>query len=271
VSDASRRSANAAACRARLTQGSRKPVHPGRGVDDRRRRRDRPGRWLLALCVSLSVVNPAGAQENVDREQAASALEQAQRDSIEIERRHSLAQRECEQVILVNPCLDRVRKERDQQMRAARERELAARDQLRRLDAEQRAKARQSRAAEKGADAPRDRGGAAGANQAPSVSPAAPRSPASVRPADPAQQAAAAQKKREEAEARRVQAEERTAEQERRAADRAEKAAQAPAEEEKFEARLREAAARADEKARLAEKNRQRREQRAKERSEGRN
>lgn len=231
------------------------------------------GKVLLALGVLALPASETLGAEPVSRDQAAATIEQARRDAAEIERRYEDARRDCERGVLVNPCLERVDRHRDQEMRAVREREVEARDALRRLDAEQRAKEREARSAAKVPEGAASKGsGPAGADAATSsrTAPALPPPRSTRAPQDDA----AAQTKREDAERRRAEAqhraEERAADQDRRAAERAEKAARAPAEAERYEQRQRAAQARAEEKARAAEESRQRREQRDRERGEGR-
>ena len=227
------------------------------------------GHLLVAAALAFAAAVRAADEAPVTREQATAIVEQSKRDSAEIERRYLEARRECEQGVLVNPCLERARRARDEQARAVREREVAARDSLRRIDAEARARERDARAAARKAD------GAAGVDRSTLERDSPGETAAAKRPAvqppttDPARQEAEARKKAEEAARRRAEADQRAAEQQRRTAARAEKAAQAAAETEKYEAKQREAQAHAEEKARLAEENRQRRERRARERSEG--
>ncbi len=225
-------------------------------------------RWVrspVAAAMMLFAAAVAAQDAPASRGEAQAVIERARGEAAEIERRYEQAQRECAGRVLVNPCLERARSERDEQVRAVRQREVAARDTLRRLDAEDRAAARSRRAAEREAEA------AAGAGAAPKVGqqPAAGKAPAErgrvpapPREADDSEQQAAARK----AEAER-RAAELAAEQAQRAAERQAKAAQAPAEIERYEERQRAAAARAEEKARIAEENRKRRERRAEERA----
>lgn len=227
------------------------------------------GHLLIAAALALAAAARAADEPPVSREQATAIVEQAKRDSAEIERRYLEARRDCERGVLVNPCLEGARRARDEQARAVREREVAARDSLRRIDAAERARKREAGAATRKAD------GVAGADRStperdsPGEAAAAKRPPVQPRTTDPARQEAEARKKAEEAARRRAEAEQRATEQQHRAAARTDKAAQAAAETEKFEAKQREAQAHAEEKARVAEENRQRRERRAKERNEG--
>jgi hypothetical protein len=208
----------------------------------------------------------SGALEPLEAmNQAQAAIEQAQRESADAQRRYTDALRECDKSVFVNPCREQARQERDRQLRTIREKEVAARDTLRRLDAEERARARGERAAE-----PKTRGGTAPQAKEPATAaPAAPRT-AVPRVVEPTQQGATAAKKPVDAASRKAESEKRAAEhaaeRERRAAEQAEKAAQAPAEIERFEERQRAAQARAEEKKRIAEENRKRREKRAEKR-----
>lgn len=227
------------------------------------------GHLLIAAALAFAAATHAADEAPVSREQATAIVEQARRDSAEIERRYLEARRDCEQGVLVNPCVERARRARDEQARAVREREVAARDSLRRIDAEERAREREARAAARKADGAADVDRSTPKRDSPSETGGTKRPPVQPRTTDPARQEAEARKKAEEAARRRAEADQRAAEQQRRTAARAEKAAQAATETEKFEAKQREAQAHAEEKARLAEENRQRRERRARERSEG--
>ena len=220
--------------------------------------------------AALLVAAAAGAQDRpASRDEAQAVIERAKQETAEVQRRYEQAQRECEKGLFVNPCRDQARKERDQQLRVIREREVAARDALRRLDAEERAKARMQRSAEPDAE-PKPGGGSVPAGRAPAAAGGAAPPTAAPRAVDPSQQEVAAEKKRAEAANRKVEAERReaehAAERERREAERAEKAARAPAESERYQERQRAAEARAEEKKRIAEENRKRREKRAEER-----
>jgi len=221
--------------------------------------------------AALLVAAAAGAQDRpASRDEAQAVIERAKQETAEVQRRYEQAQRECEKGLFVNPCRDQARKERDQQLRVIREREVAARDALRRLDAEERAKARMQRSAEPAAE-PKPGGGSVPAGRAPAAAGgAAPPTAAPPRAVDPSQQEVAAENKRAEAASRKVEAERRAAEHaaegERRDVERAEKAARAPAESERYQERQRAAEARAEEKKRIAEENRKRREKRAEER-----
>ena len=220
--------------------------------------------------AALLVAAAAGAQDRpASRDEAQAVIERAKQETAEVQRRYEQAQRECEKGLFVNPCRDQARKERDQQLRVIREREVAARDALRRLDAEERAKARMQRSAEPAAE-PKPGGGSVPAGRAPAAAGRAAPPTAAPRAVDPSQQEVAAENKRAEAASRKVEAGRRAAEHaaegERRDVERAEKAARAPAESERYQERQRAAEARAEEKKRIAEENRKRREKRAEER-----
>ena len=155
------------------------------------------GRTLLAAATLLSTLGGASAQDGLaNREQATAVLHQAQQEAAEIERRYQQAQRECAKGFFVNPCKENARRERDQQLRAAREREVAAREALRRIDADERAKARGQRAAEQAAESERRaRSSAAGKKADTPDRPA--RKPAPPPAVDPQKQEAAAEQKRQ--------------------------------------------------------------------------
>ena len=212
--------------------------------------------------ASMLLAAAAAAQEApASREEAQQAIGRARSESAEIERRHEQALRDCAGRVLVNPCRERARSERDEQLRAVRQREVAARDTLRRLDAEARAKARRERSAEKDGEAtPRA--------AVPEVKerPAAAKAPGGPAREPAAQREATADDRQQEAASRKAQAERRAAEHEAAQQQRAAKAAEAPAQVERYEERQRAAEARAEEKARIAEENRQRRQRRAEER-----
>ena len=228
------------------------------------------GRRALAAAAWLVVVAATAQDTPTARSDAQAAIELAQRESADAQRRYAEALRECDKDVFVNPCRERARQERDRQLRAIREKEVAARDTLRRLDAEERAQARARRPAEQ-EGAPKARtGNAPGGEERPAAGKAALPSAAAGAAADPQQKDAAAARRRDEAASRKAESEKRAAEQaaerERRAAEQAGRAAQAPAEIERYEQRQRDAQARAAEKKRIAEENRQRREKRAAER-----
>lgn len=231
-------------------------------------------RAAFAAAALLGILAGASAQDGMaSREQATAVLQQAQQEAAEIERRYQQAQRECAKGFFVNPCRDDARRERDQQLRAAREREVAARDALRRLDAEERAKARGQRAADKATESERrNRSGAADRKADTPDRPA--RRPAPPPTVDPQEQEAAAELKRKEEAQRRATAQQREAERieehQRRAAERAQKEADAAERAAQLEERQRAAQARAEEKARTAEENRRRRERREQERNAAR-
>jgi colicin import membrane protein len=217
-------------------------------------------RAVLVAATLLGALGGASAVDEVaTREQATAVLQQAQEEAAEIERRYQQAQRDCAKGFVVSPCRENARRERDQQLRAAREREVAARDALRRLDADARAKARGQRAAEKAAEAERrTRSSAADMKADTPDKPARGRAPPPA--VDPQKREAAAEQKRQEAAQRRAATQQRDAERieegERRAAQ--------------LEERQRAAQARAEEKARTAEENRRRRERREQERDAAR-
>jgi len=225
--------------------------------------------WRIAALL-LAGAAAAGAQEGPgSRAQANATIEQARVATAEIERRYEQVRRDCAKAFLVNSCLESARRERDQQLRTVREREVAARDELRRLDAEERAKAREQRSAEKAGEPGKGAGSAAAADK--SVKAGSARQPSPPRTVDTQQQEAAAKKKQVEAAQRRAGTEQRTAEQagerERRDGERAMRDAQAPAAAAQYEQRQRDAQARAEEKTKAAEENRKRRERRAQERA----
>lgn len=225
-----------------------------------------------ALLAASMLMAGAGADAQAvadSREQAQAVIEQGQRDAAEVGRRYEQALRECDKDFFVNPCRERVRQERDEQLRAIREREVAARDVLRRLDAEERASARARREQEKAVGSG-ERTVAPGTTSEPTrpLPSAAP----PKQPKQPKQPDEAAASQREEAARQRAQDEarraaERAKESERRAAEQAGKAARSGDEIERYEERQRAAQARAEEKKKLAEEKRQRRERRAQERS----
>jgi hypothetical protein len=233
--------------------------------------------WLrssaAALVLATALLGGVGVASEpggpTAREQARAEIAQAQRDSADIERRYKEARRECQQGFVVNPCLDAARHDRDRQLRAAREREVAARDALRRLDAEERARKREEKAVTEEAG-PGGRAGSSSVGKAAAAPTRDRGQPEPPRTVDPAQKEAEAARRREEAAQRKAQADSRTAaqaaENQRRAAERAAKAAQAPSKVEEYEQRQREAQAHAEEKARAAEENQKRRERRAQER-----
>jgi colicin import membrane protein len=223
-------------------------------------------RFGAAIAVSALLAAggiPAAGQTTADRDALVEALAAAKRESAQIERRYEQAQQDCAGQFAVNPCRERARAERDEQLRQARARELEAGDALRRLDAEARARQREQRGAE-GRDRSRPADAPAARPSAPS-GPAA-RSPSSPRVVDPSRPPEADAEQRQ-AKARRQAAEQAEA-QERRAADRATKETEAPGRIEEYGRRQREAEARAEQKAQEAERQRQRRERRAQEREE---
>jgi IgA-specific serine endopeptidase len=231
-------------------------------------------RAVLVAATLLGALGGASAVDEVaTREQATAVLQQAQEEAAEIERRYQQAQRDCAKGFVVSPCRENARRERDQQLRAAREREVAARDALRRLDADARAKARGQRAAEKAAEAERrTRSSAADMKADTPDKPARGRAPPPA--VDPQKREAAAEQKRQGAAQRQAATQQRDAERieegERRAAERAQKEADAAERAAQLEERQRAAQARAEEKARTAEENRRRRERREQERDAAR-
>jgi hypothetical protein len=230
----------------------------------------RQGKMFIAAAALLGTAAIAAGGEPTARERALGTIAQAERESAEIESRYWQARRDCEKGFFVSPCQENARRERDQRLRSVREREVAARDALRQIDAEERAKAREQRSGAE-ATAPKDRAGLPDADRQ-TAAPAKPtRTPAPPRAVDQKEREAAATAKRVEAEQRRAEADRRAAVQaaegERRAAQQAEKAAQASARVVENEQRQREAQERAAEKARIAEEHRLRRERRAAERA----
>jgi len=225
-------------------------------------------RRLIVAAVLLGGAGAAVAQGS--REQAQAVVDEARRETAEARHRYEQANRDCAREILVNACREKARRERDQQLRAIREKEVAARDTLRGLDAEARAEARAQRSAEQAAEPKAGGATAPRRKDAPAAGSAAPAAGA-ARAVDPSEQEAAAAKRRAEAASRKAASEKRATEQaadrERRAAEQAEKQAQVPAQIERYEERQRAAEARAEEKKRIAEEHRQRREKRAEERS----
>jgi colicin import membrane protein len=229
----------------------------------------RPGKALLLAAWLFGVGHAAAQQPASSRDELVEALQQAKREAAQIESRYRQAQGDCAKQFAVNPCLERARSERIQQLRSARSREVEAGDALRRFDAEVRAREREQRAAES-----REK------QQPPAAVPASRDSPARATapsrapsPAvDPDRQQEAEARRRDEAARRQAEARRHAAEQERqqqqRAAERAKKQAETPEKLEQYEQRQREAAAREEEKLREAEKQRERRERRAKEREE---
>jgi hypothetical protein len=230
--------------------------------------RSRPA--LACVAGAALLAGAAAAQDApATRQQAEAAVEKAQRDAAAIEQRYQQRRGECEKEFFVNPCLDGARRERDRQLQAVQADEVAARDVLRRLDAEERARQRERRAAEHTAGDKARAGAAALAPDGPP--PATGRKPTPPPAADPQARQAEAARKRDEATRRSEEAKrsavERAADHDRRAGQREEMQKQAPERQQEYEQRQREAAERAAEKERIAEENRQRRERRAQERA----
>jgi hypothetical protein len=226
----------------------------------------------VTLIGAFALVAAASAADDLqDRRQRATAtIEQAQAESARVEDRYRQASQECAKGFFVNPCLADARRARDQQLRLVREREVAARDTLRRLDAEERALARDRRVVqEPGQPDSRTAAEASGDASTPTARPA--HTPAPMRTVEPKKQDNDANAGRASAEQRRAEAEQRAAEraaaQQRHAERQSEQAAQAADRAATNEQRQREAQERAAEKARIAEENRQRRERRAEERA----
>jgi len=218
------------------------------------------GILVLAAALPATAQSPAPGRAALVEAQA-----QARRDATAISQRFEQAQRDCAGKFAVNTCLEQARRDRDEQLRAARTREVEAGDALRRFDAEQRARDREQRAAEdrepkQGVPAPPARGDAA-AGKAKSP----PQPPRSV---DPQQRQESEAKRQADAAKRQADAARRADEQRQHAAERAQKEAEAPDKAREYDERQRQAQERAAEKLREAEENRQRRERRDREREE---
>lgn len=221
---------------------------------------------LIGILLLLGATLPAAAQPSApDRAALVEAQAQARRETAAVSQRFEQAQRDCAGKFAVNTCLEQARRERDEQLRGARVREVEAGDALRRFDSEQRARDREQRAAEdrdlKGGTTvlPAREGAAAAKAKAP---------PQSPRTVDTRQQQEAEAKRKADAAQRQAEAAKRADEQKQHAAERAKAEAEAPEKIKEYEQRQREAKERADQKLREADENRQRRERRDREREE---
>ncbi len=205
-----------------------------------------------AVVVSLLLASMLGggaavaaAEQFATRAQAQRAIEQAQEKTRQIDARHAAAVQACRDVFLVNQCRASARREREQQLRLVRDREIAARAALRGFAAEDRERSRGEREA---------------------ITPAAPDQVKAPRPApDQAEQERAAQARQ-----RQTQFDAKQAANERQLEQRARQAQAKDAERaaniKHYEDKQREAKLRAEEQARIAAKNAERRERRRLER-----
>jgi hypothetical protein len=109
----------------------------------------------LAGATTLSERFPTGSM--VDRDQARSALKEADAEQARFEHEFAVREAECHRRFFVNRCLERLRDDREAAEREVRRVRLEARDLQRRLDAQDAARQREAQQAEAAARAAAER------------------------------------------------------------------------------------------------------------------